>query len=89
MYLFNELQTHDLQPVPELPPHRKQTCAYSERDSKMTKINFPVAQIKFSISPIPEVRPQVLLKNRTGCWTAKIIINISTIREKFTWNFEF
>jgi hypothetical protein len=35
----------------------------------MTQINFPVAHIKFLISPIPEARPHVLLKNRTGCWT--------------------
>jgi hypothetical protein len=50
----------------------------------MTKINFPVANIKFSISPIPKARPQVLQKNRAGCWTAKIIIDIATITEKFT-----
>jgi hypothetical protein len=49
-----------IQPVPELPPHRKQACADSKRDSKMIKINFPVAHIKFSISPIPEAYPQVL-----------------------------
>jgi Na+-transporting methylmalonyl-CoA/oxaloacetate decarboxylase beta subunit len=46
---------------------RKQACADSKRESKMTKINFPVAHVKFSILPIPEARPQVLLKNRTGC----------------------
>jgi hypothetical protein len=47
--------------VPELPPHRK-----SKRGSKMTKTNFPLGHmtqlLKFSISPIPEARPQVLLK---------------------------
>jgi hypothetical protein len=32
-----------IQSVPELSPHRKQACADSKRDSKMTKINFPVA----------------------------------------------
>jgi hypothetical protein len=57
---------NDIQPVPELPPHRKQACADSKKDSKMTKITFPLAHIKFSISPIPEAHPQVLLKNRTG-----------------------
>jgi hypothetical protein len=65
-----------IQPVPELSPHGKQACADSKRDSKMIKINFPVAHItelhiKLSISPIPEPRPQILLKNRTGCWTSK------------------
>jgi hypothetical protein len=40
-----------MQPVPELPPHRKQAGTDSKRDSKMTKINFPVTYIKFSISP--------------------------------------
>jgi hypothetical protein len=34
-------------------------------------------------APIPEAHPQVLLKNRT----AKIIIDIATISEKFTWKF--
>jgi hypothetical protein len=53
----------------------------------MTQINFPVAHIKFSISPMPEAR---VLKNRTGCWTTKIIIviDIATINGKFgilTW----
>jgi hypothetical protein len=61
----------NIQPVPELLPHRKQTCPDSKRDSKMTKINFPVALItrviKISMSPIPEAPPQVLLKNWTGC----------------------
>jgi hypothetical protein len=33
------------QPVPQLPPHKKQACADSKRESKMTKINFPVAHI--------------------------------------------
>jgi hypothetical protein len=41
-------------------------CGDSKRDFKMTKINFPIAYIKFSISPIPEARPQMLLKNRRG-----------------------
>jgi hypothetical protein len=27
------------------PPHRKQACFESKRDSKMTKINFPKAHI--------------------------------------------
>jgi hypothetical protein len=31
--------------ISELPPHRKQAYADSKRDSKMTKINFPVAHI--------------------------------------------
>jgi hypothetical protein len=39
----------------------------SKRDSKITKINFPVGHIKFSLSPIPTARPQVLLKNLTDC----------------------
>jgi hypothetical protein len=63
------IQSRYIQPVPELPPHRKQACADSKKDSKMskmTKITFPLAHINFSISPIPEARPQVLLKNRTG-----------------------
>jgi hypothetical protein len=34
-----------IQPVPKLPSHRKQACADSKRDSKMIKINFPVAHI--------------------------------------------
>jgi hypothetical protein len=38
--------------VSELPPHKKQACADTKRDSKMTKINVSVAHIKFSISPI-------------------------------------
>jgi hypothetical protein len=42
---------------------------------------------KFSISPIPEARPQVLLQNRIGCYTAEVIIDIATISGKFTWNF--
>jgi hypothetical protein len=50
----------------------------------MTKIN-----LKFSISSIPEARPRVLLTNWTGCKTAKIIVDIATISEKFTWNFVF
>jgi hypothetical protein len=58
--------------VPELAPQRKQACADNKRDSKLTKINFLLAQItelhiKFLISPIPEARPQVLLKNPIGC----------------------
>jgi hypothetical protein len=64
---FNVAEIRIIQHVPELPPHRKQGCADSKRDSKMTKIKFPVAYIKFSISPIPEARSQLLLKNRTGC----------------------
>jgi hypothetical protein len=31
--------------VPELAPQRKQACADSKRDSKLTKINFLLAQI--------------------------------------------
>jgi hypothetical protein len=45
-------------PVPELPPHKKQAYPDSKRDSKITKINFPVAHIKFSVSPILEACPQ-------------------------------
>jgi hypothetical protein len=30
----------NIQPVPELPPHRKQACADSKTDSNMTKIQF-------------------------------------------------
>jgi hypothetical protein len=48
----------------------------------MTKINYHVVHIKFSISLIPEARSQVLLKNGTGSLTAKIIIDIATISEK-------
>jgi hypothetical protein len=56
----------EIQPVPELPPHRKHGYADSKRDSKMTKIKFPVDNIsnrviKFLISPIPEARPQVAI----------------------------
>jgi hypothetical protein len=36
--------------IPELPPHRKQACFDRKRDFMMTNINFPVADIKFSIS---------------------------------------
>jgi hypothetical protein len=36
---------HYIQPVPELPPHRKQACADSKRDSKITKIIFSVTHI--------------------------------------------
>jgi hypothetical protein len=53
------IQSRYIQPVPELPPHRKQACADRKRNSKITKIIFPLAHIKFSISPIPEARPQV------------------------------
>jgi hypothetical protein len=31
--------------VPELAPQRKQACADNKRDSKLTKINFLLAQI--------------------------------------------
>jgi hypothetical protein len=31
--------------VPELAPQRKQTCADNKRDSKLTEINFLLAQI--------------------------------------------
>jgi hypothetical protein len=48
--------------IPELPPHRKQACFDRKRDFMMTNINFPVADIKFSISPIPEASPQGLFK---------------------------
>jgi hypothetical protein len=44
---------HNIQPAPELPPCRKQACANSKRDSKMIKINFLEAHIKFSISAPP------------------------------------
>jgi hypothetical protein len=36
----------------------------------------------FVLFAIPEARPQVLLKNRTGCLTAKIIIDIATTSKK-------
>jgi NMD protein affecting ribosome stability and mRNA decay len=36
---------HDIQGVPELAPQRKQACADNKRDSKLTKINFLLAQI--------------------------------------------
>jgi hypothetical protein len=35
----------NIQPVPELSPYRKQACADSKRNSKMSKINFAVAHI--------------------------------------------
>jgi hypothetical protein len=62
--IFKYLAT-PIQPVPELPPHRKQASAGSTRDSKIAKINISAAHIKFSISPIPEVRPQVLQVAKT------------------------
>jgi hypothetical protein len=34
-----------IQGVPELAPQRKQACADNKRDSKLTKINFLLAQI--------------------------------------------
>jgi hypothetical protein len=33
-----------IQGVPELAPQRKQVCADNKRDSKLTKINFLLAQ---------------------------------------------
>jgi hypothetical protein len=59
-------RTSTIQPVPKPPPHRKQARADTKRNSKMTKINFPVTHIKFSISPIPEAHPQVLLPFTLG-----------------------
>jgi hypothetical protein len=35
----------NIQGVPELAPQRKQACADNKRDSKLTKINFLLAQI--------------------------------------------
>jgi hypothetical protein len=34
-----------MQPVPELPPHRIQKNVPTARDSKVTKINLPIAHI--------------------------------------------
>jgi hypothetical protein len=34
-----------IQGVPELAPQRKQACADNKRDSKLSKINFLLAQI--------------------------------------------
>jgi hypothetical protein len=34
-----------IQSVPELAPQRKQACADNKKDSKLTKINFLLAQI--------------------------------------------
>jgi hypothetical protein len=34
-----------IQDVPELAPQRKQACGDNKRDSKLTKINFLLAQI--------------------------------------------
>jgi hypothetical protein len=34
-----------IQGVPELAPQRKQACADNKKDSKLTKINFLLAQI--------------------------------------------
>jgi hypothetical protein len=66
-HVMNIIFSLAIQSVPELPPHRQQACADSKRDSKMTKTNFPCSSqnlvMKFSISPIPEARPQVLVKN--------------------------
>jgi hypothetical protein len=36
---------HSIQGVPELAPQRKQACADNKKDSKLTKINFLLAQI--------------------------------------------
>jgi hypothetical protein len=64
-----------IQRIPQLPPHRKQSCTDSKTDFKMIKINFLVTHItelyKFSISSIPEAHLQILQKN-----TAKIITDI-------------
>jgi hypothetical protein len=35
----------DIQGVPKLAPQRKQACADNKKDSKLTKINFLLAQI--------------------------------------------
>jgi hypothetical protein len=45
IYIYIGIYFYIIQPGPELPPHRKQACADSKRDSKMTKINFPAADI--------------------------------------------
>jgi hypothetical protein len=37
--------TENIQGVPELAPQRKQACADNKKDSKLTKINFLLAQI--------------------------------------------
>jgi hypothetical protein len=39
------LSEASIQGVPELAPQRKQACADNKRDSKLTKINFLLAQI--------------------------------------------
>jgi hypothetical protein len=39
------LSEASIQSVPELAPQRKQACADNKRDSKLTKINFLLAQI--------------------------------------------
>jgi hypothetical protein len=39
------LISNNIQGVPELAPQRKQACADNKKDSKLTKINFLLAQI--------------------------------------------
>jgi hypothetical protein len=61
--------------------------------SPISKIKFPVAHITEYVLSFQLHQSQkfvlryILLKNRSGCWTAKIIIDIATINEAFTWNF--
>jgi hypothetical protein len=40
-----KIETEFIQGVPELAPQRKQACADNKKDSKLTKINFLLAQI--------------------------------------------
>jgi hypothetical protein len=41
----SSMLSDSIQGVPELAPQRKQACADNKRDSKLTKINFLLAQI--------------------------------------------
>jgi hypothetical protein len=43
--LMSGCKVNYIQGVPELAPQRKQACADNKRDSKLTKINFLLAQI--------------------------------------------
>jgi hypothetical protein len=58
-------RTSTIQPVLEPPPLRKQARADSKRNSKMTKINFPVAHKVFNFTN-PRSHPQVLLPFTLG-----------------------
>jgi hypothetical protein len=44
-FIVLRLVTDNIQGAPELAAHRKQACADNKRDSKLTKINFLLAQI--------------------------------------------